>query len=169
MLIIQIFLHWSWSHIYPISSCVMDTSSGNPEYHRSHMRSKYTQMDCKQLEAPQLMSKAFGAPHAQATPVSLISVEVVLPNSNRPAVTLDMRNTKKWESHSIPMASNTQPCCQRVDIAMLSSAVRVLEASKSRCSDICSLKAVGARFNVAYAFYQLGDWARKYLKHIFTP
>ena len=36
------------------------------------MRSKYTQMDCKQLEAPQAVSKAFGAPHAQATPVALI-------------------------------------------------------------------------------------------------
>ena len=55
------------------------------------------------------------------------------------------------------MSFNTQPCCQRVDIAMLSTAVRVLEASKSRCSDIYSLKAADARFNVAYAFYQLGD------------
>ena len=135
----------------------MDTSSGNPECHRSYMRSKYTQMDCKQLEAPQPVSKAFRAPHTQATPVAQISVEVVLPTSNRPAVILEMRNTKKWKSHSIPMTSNTQPCCQRVDIAMLSTAVRVLQTSKSRCSDICSLKAAHARFNVAYAFYQLGD------------
>ena len=168
MLIIQVFLHWSWSHIYPISSCVMDTSSENPEPHRSHMRNKYPQMDCKWLETLQLEFKAFEAPHAQAIQVALKSVEVVLPNSNWRAVRDDMRNMKKWKSHGVPITSNTQACCQIVGIAMLSTAIRVLEASKCRRSDICSLKAAVARFNVAYAFYQLGDEARKYFNRILT-
>ena len=113
--------------------------------------------------------KAFEAVYAQAIKIVRISVKVVLPNSNQPAVRHNMRNTQKWKSYTMPIVSNTFSWRQSVVIAMVWTAIRAQIALNCRCSHICSAKVTSARFDVAYAFCQCGNEAMNCFKQILAP
>jgi hypothetical protein len=82
---------------------------------------------------------------------------VVLPNSNRPPMRNNTRNTHTWKRYTMPIFSNVLSCRQRVDIAMVLTAISVQMALKCRCSGICSAKGASARFDIAHAFYHCGN------------
>ena len=83
--------------------------------------------------------------------------KVVLPNSNRPPMRNNTRNTHTWKRYTMPIFSNVLSCRQRVDIAMVLTAISVHMALKCRCSGICSAKGASARFDSAHAFCQCGN------------
>ena len=121
------------------------------------MGGKYKAIGCNSWERPQVELKAFKAMHAQAMNLAGISVKGVLPNSNRSPMRNNTRNALEWKRNTMNIVSNVLSCHQSVVIAMVSAAIRVQMALKSRCSGICSAKAESARFDIAYDFHQCGN------------
>ena len=109
------------------------------------------------MERPRVELDSVEVVHEQAVEAAWKGFKVQLPTSEQHPARTATKTAQKSKTYSMAVSSHPLSHCQSVVIAMLLTADRVKTARESRCYNISSLEAEISRFDVAYAFHQLGN------------